>query len=106
MCAEKAVKKSDFVIDRKCPWSNKSKIEEMGDQVLIWYLYGRLFPFPVTKQVNTPDKGGIEAKFDDVDNQTFPFDRTNLTRIFRRIISVHAGWKLYCKTSLFQAACT
>ena len=70
----------------------------MEDQVLIWYLYGRLFPFPVTQQVNTPDKGDIEAKFDDVDNQTFPFDGTNQIRIFRRIMYVHAGWKLYYKT--------
>ena len=44
----------------------------MEDQVLIWYLYRRLFPFPVTQQVNTPDKGDIEAKFD-VDYLTFPF---------------------------------
>ena len=36
LCAQKKLqKKSDFVIDRKCPWSNKSKIEEMEDQVLI-----------------------------------------------------------------------
>ena len=51
-----------------CAETNKSKIEEMEDHVLIWYLYRRLFPFPVTQQVNTPDKGDIEAKFDDVDN--------------------------------------
>ena len=46
---------------------------------------------PLHSKLNTPDKGDIEAKFDDVDNQTFPFDRTNQTRIFRRIMYVHAG---------------
>ena len=36
LCAQKKPeKKSDFVIDRKCLWCNKSKIEEMEDQVLI-----------------------------------------------------------------------
>ena len=27
--------------------------------------------------------------------KTFPFHRSDQTRIFRRIIYVHAGWKLY-----------
>ena len=56
------------------------------------------FPSPLQSKLNTPDKGDIKAKFDDVDNQTFLFDRTNQTRIFRRIMYVHAGWKLYYKT--------
>ena len=93
-------KKSDFVTDRKCPWSNKPKIEEMEDQVLMNTntFTDASFPSPLQRKLNTPDKGDIEAKFDDVDNQTFPFDRTNQTRIFRRIMYVHAGWKLYYKT--------
>ena len=28
------------------------------------------FPCPLQSKLNTPDKGDIEAKFDDVDNQT------------------------------------
>ena len=60
----------------------------MEDEVLILIIHiGGLFPFPDTQQ----------AKFD-VDYLTFPFHRSDQTRIFRRIISVHAGWKLYYKT--------
>ena len=32
--------------------------------------------------------------------KTFPFHRSDQTRIVRRIISVHAGWKLYYTTCL------
>ena len=103
LCAHKtSLKKSDYVIHRKCILSNKSKIEEMEDQVLIpgenaHYLLliliihiGGLFPFPIHSKLNTPDKGDIDAKFD-VDYLTFPFHRSDQTGIFRRIISVHSG---------------
>lgn len=70
LCAHKtSLKKSDYVIHRKCILSNKSKIEEMEDQVLIpgenaHYLLliliihiGGLFPFPDTQQVKHAGQG-------------------------------------------------
>lgn len=111
MCTKKVVKKSDYVIDRNCIWSNKTKIEEMEDQVLIprenaHYLLliliihiGGLFPFPDTQQVKHAGQGRywseIWCGLSDIS-----FHRSDQTRFFRRIISVHSGWKLYYKTSL------
>ena len=60
---------------------------------------------------NLYPQGYIEAKRSETCNdclnwiirhfKTFPFHRIDQTRIFRRIIYVHAGWKLY-----YKAFCT
>ena len=66
---------------------------------------GGLFPFPDTQQVNTPDKGDIDAKFD-VDYLTFPF-----IAVIKLDFSVGSflfilGESYTIKRHLYQAACT
>ena len=77
----------------------------MEDQVLTWYLYGRLFPFPVTQQVNTPDKGDIEAKFD-MDYLTFPFIAVIKLAFSGGSFLFMLGESYTIKRHLYQAACT
>ena len=77
----------------------------MEDQVLIWYLYRRLFAFPVTQQVNTPDKRGIEAKFD-VDYLTFPFIAVIKLAFSGGSFLFILGESYTIKRHLYQAACT
>ena len=83
----------------------------MEDQVLIprenaHYLLliliihiGGLFPVPDTQQVKHARQGRywseIWCRLSEIS-----FHRSDQTRFFRRIISVHSGWKLYYKTSL------
>ena len=72
----------------------------MEDEVLILIIhFGGLFPFPDTQQVKHAGQGRywseIWCGLSDIS-----FHRSDQTRFFRRIISVHAGWKLYYKTSL------
>ena len=72
----------------------------MVDQVLILIIHiGGLFPFPDAQQVKHAGQGRywseIWCGLSDIS-----FHRSDQTRFFRGIISVHAGWKLYYKTSL------